>query len=66
MQSAYVFAKPHANTPEVRKVIEEKFKAMSIKILSEGEITGEDIDAKKFIDVHYYAIASKATSLVCS
>jgi nucleoside diphosphate kinase len=63
MQSAYVFAKPHANTTEVRDAITKKFGEVGIKVLSEGEITGETIDEKKYIDQHYYAIASKATIL---
>ena len=61
MQTAYVFAKPHANTPAVRTKIKAKFADMGIHIKSEGEISGEMIDKKGFIDQHYYAIASKAT-----
>ena len=34
-----------------------------MKILSETVITGSEIDSKKLIDQHYYAIASKATIL---
>lgn len=34
-----------------------------ITIIKELEISGEEIDAKKLIDQHYYAIASKATLL---
>ena len=61
MNTAFVFAKPHANTPEVRSVIEAKFKEKGIKILSEGDVTGEEIDSKGYIDQHYYAIAEKST-----
>merc|ERR1712125_146099 len=32
-------------------------------ILSTGSISGSEIDEKKYIDQHYYAIASKATIL---
>ena len=35
----------------------------SINVMSEGDISGKDIDEKKLIDQHYYAIASKATLL---
>jgi len=63
LQSAYVFAKPHANTPAVISAIKAKFSEMEIGILKEGEITGPAIDEKKLIDQHYYAIASKATIL---
>ena len=37
--------------------------AKGVTIVSDGAITSEDIDSKKFIDQHYYAIASKATIL---
>jgi len=63
MQSAFVFAKPHANEPAVVELIKQKFDEMGIKITSEGDISGKEIDDNKFIDQHYYAIASKATIL---
>jgi len=63
MQSAFVFAKPHANTPAVVELIKQKFDEVGITITSEGEISGKEIDDNKFIDQHYYAIASKATIL---
>ena len=59
--TAYVFAKPHANTPAVLDVIKAKFAAKGITILQEGEVTGEQIDSKGYIDQHYYAIAEKST-----
>lgn len=61
MNTAFVFAKPHANTPEVLKVIKGKFDEKGIKVLKEGEVAGEEIDKKGFIDQHYYAIAEKST-----
>lgn len=63
LQSAFVFTKPHANTPAVREAVSAKFKSVGIKIVSEGDMDGPTIDAKKYIDQHYYAIASKATLL---
>eukprot|EP00961_Rhodomonas_salina_P287380 3882905-Rhodomonas_salina.1 len=66
MQSAFVFAKPHANTPEVQELIKKKFAEVGIKVLSDGEIAGPVIDDKKYIDQHYYSIASKATILKSS
>jgi len=63
MQTAFVFAKPHANTPAVRKLIAEKFAEVGVTILSEGDLDGPTIDSKMYIDQHYYAIASKATLL---
>jgi nucleoside diphosphate kinase len=63
MQSAFVFAKPHANTPAVVELIKQKFDEVGITITSEGDINGKEIDDNKFIDQHYYAIASKATIL---
>jgi len=58
---AYVFAKPHANTPGVLDVIKAKFAEKGITVLKEGVVTGEEIDAKGYIDQHYYAIAEKST-----
>ena len=63
LQSAYVFVKPHANNAAVIEEVKKKFAEKEIGILKEGEITGETIDAKQYIDQHYYAIASKATIL---
>jgi nucleoside diphosphate kinase len=60
-QSAFVFIKPHANFDAVKKLVQDKFAAVGIKILSDGRIDGPTIDSKKYIDQHYYAIASKAT-----
>ena len=61
--AAFVFVKPHANTDATRALVKETLAAKGITIVSEGTITSEDIDSKKYIDQHYYAIASKATIL---
>lgn len=61
--SAFVFIKPHAVTPKVEKLVSETLAAKGITILKEGKIASEEIDSKKLIDQHYYAIASKATIL---
>jgi len=61
LNSAFVFIKPHANTASTVALVKKTFGARGIRILSEGEITGEKIDADMLIDQHYYAIASKAT-----
>ena len=37
-----------------------KFADAQITVTGDGSITAEQIDADKLIDVHYYAIASKA------
>lgn len=58
---AFVFIKPAANNPNVQKVVSEKFASKGIRIVSEGEYTGKQIDEGRYIDQHYYAIASKAT-----
>ena len=60
-QSAFVFVKPHANTEAVQALVKDKFAKVGIRIASEGTIDGPTIDAKLYIDQHYYAIASKAT-----
>jgi len=61
MNSAFVFAKPHANTPAVLDVIKAKFAEKGIKVVKEGVVSGEEIDSKGYIDQHYYAIAEKST-----
>ena len=61
--SAFVFIKPHANTPAAQKLAVKTLTEKGIKIVSEGTLTAETIDQKKLIDQHYYAIASKATIL---
>uniref|UniRef100_A0A7S4SLT1 Nucleoside-diphosphate kinase n=1 Tax=Ditylum brightwellii TaxID=49249 RepID=A0A7S4SLT1_9STRA len=61
--SAFVFIKPHANTAKAQELVKAKLIENGITILSECDITGPEIDSKKLIDQHYYAIASKATLL---
>lgn len=61
--SAFVFVKPHANTEATRELVKSKLLSAGLTILSECDIDGPEIDSKKLIDQHYYAIASKATIL---
>lgn len=61
--AAFVFVKPHAVTPAVNQMVRDGLTAKGLKILSEGDLSSEEIDQKKLIDQHYYAIASKATIL---
>ena len=61
--SAFVFIKPHANTPKSQALVSSTLKGKGITISTEGELTGEQIDHGMLIDQHYYAIASKATLL---
>jgi hypothetical protein len=56
--SAFVFVKPHANTPMVQKLVREKLVAAGCTILSEIDIDGKTIDEQKLIDQHYYAIGA--------
>jgi len=63
MQSAFVFIKPHAVTPEVQALVYGYFSGAGFSVTLEGELSAEVIDEKKLIDQHYYAIASKATLL---
>jgi nucleoside diphosphate kinase len=59
--SAFVFVKPHAVTPPTIELVKSKLEGAGLTILQEGDISSEDIDSKKLVDQHYYAIASKAT-----
>jgi hypothetical protein len=54
--SAFVFVKPHANTPATQKLVRDGLAKAGITILSEDDIAGSVIDEKKLIDQHYYAI----------
>jgi len=58
---AFVFIKPHANTPKFQAVVKQTLADFGVNINESGSITGEQIDKHKYIDQHYYAIASKAT-----
>ena len=60
---AFIFIKPHAVTDPVKKLVKDRLLEKGLKIQSEGLIMSEQIDKKKLIDQHYYAIASKATIL---
>jgi hypothetical protein len=61
--SAFVFIKPHANTPQAQSLVKSTLTSKGIRIEQEGELTAEQIDKGMLIDQHYYAIASKATLL---
>eukprot|EP00656_Telonema_subtile_P022547 TRINITY_DN2372_c0_g1_i1.p1 TRINITY_DN2372_c0_g1~~TRINITY_DN2372_c0_g1_i1.p1 ORF type:complete len:968 (-),score=420.48 TRINITY_DN2372_c0_g1_i1:110-3013(-) len=63
VNQAFVFIKPHAVTDAVKTLVSEGLAAKGVKVLREGSIASEEIDSKKLIDQHYYAIASKATIL---
>mmetsp|Transcript_8438 Transcript_8438/g.13998 ORF Transcript_8438/g.13998 Transcript_8438/m.13998 type:complete len:330 (+) Transcript_8438:23-1012(+) len=63
VNAAFVFIKPHANNTKTQQLVASTLASKGIKIVSEGEFTGEQIDAGMHIDQHYYAIASKATLL---
>lgn len=58
--SALVFIKPHATTCGTADLVRAKLEKAGCTILKEGSITGTEIDEKRLIDQHYYAIASKA------
>merc|ERR1719197_435023 len=61
--SAFVFIKPHAVTDAAKALVKEKLAEEGIAIVREGSLGAAEIDEKKLIDQHYYAIASKATIL---
>lgn len=61
--NAFVFLKPHAVTDKAKEEVSKFLESKQIKITKEGSIPASQIDEKKLIDQHYYAIASKATIL---
>jgi nucleoside diphosphate kinase len=61
--TAFLFIKPHANTPAAQELVSNELKRRGLAIVNEGEFNSEQIDQQMLIDQHYYAIASKATLL---
>lgn len=61
--SALVFIKPHANTQATQDLVIDKLNSANIRILTQVDIGGKEIDEQGLIDQHYYSIASKATIL---
>jgi hypothetical protein len=58
---AFVFIKPHAVTDKVKELVTKILTENEIEIKKEGSIEAKEIDERKCIDKHYYAIAAKAT-----
>jgi nucleoside diphosphate kinase len=58
---AFVFIKPHAVTDKVKDLVTKIFEKREIEVKKEGSIEAKEIDERKCIDKHYYAIAAKAT-----
>lgn len=54
---ALIFAKPHAYTPEVLKLVPEFLSERGIEVLREGSVAAAQIDEQGIIDAHYAAIA---------
>jgi hypothetical protein len=61
--SALIFIKPHANTQATRDLVIDKLNSANIRVLSQVDIGGKEIDERGLIDRHYYSIASKAIIL---
>lgn len=55
---AFIFIKPHANTPAVQDLVDAELKAQNFTVTAKGQLSAEEIGSK--IDIHYGAIASKA------
>ena len=61
--SAFVFLKPHAVTDACKALVKQRLADEGIQVVGEGALGAAEIDEKRLIDQHYYAIASKATIL---
>lgn len=66
VNTALVFVKPDANVPDVVSFVEEKFNELSIKILTRGVLTAEQLESDKIIDSHYGYIATVAMEIIPS
>jgi len=60
---AFLFLKPHACNNKTVPFVKAELKRHGIRILEDGEISGQEIDENNYMDHHYYPIASKATLL---
>ncbi|GBG31962.1 Hypothetical Protein FCC1311_081872 [Hondaea fermentalgiana] len=60
---ALIFIKPHADTPKAKVFVEDFLAEKNIEILSEGDLTGSEIDKRGIIDEHYAHIAKVALRL---
>lgn len=56
--AAFVFIKPHANMAPTQALVRSKILQAGLSIVSEKEILAKEIDDKKLIDQHYYAIGT--------
>ena len=54
-QSAFVFIKPHADTPSVRSLVSSHLTAAGCTITATGTFSGPEIASEGFIDKHYYS-----------
>jgi len=61
--SAFVFVKPAAVTPQTCQLVEKTFADMGITVTGSGKLDARTIDKEQLIDTHYGAIASKAVKL---
>jgi len=63
VHTAFTFVKPHAMTEGTKAFVRDHLAANGIHVVSEGQISGKEIDQLKLIDRHYGAIADKAIRL---
>lgn len=61
--SAFVFVKPAALTPQTVALVQKQFDHFGIRVTNSGVIDAKTIDKEQLIDTHYGAIAHKAMNL---
>jgi len=60
---AFMFLKPHANTPQAIERVKEMLASHNIKVCDEGSMDAETMDKKRIIDRHYGGLAEKALDI---
>jgi len=60
---AFIYLKPHANTPSAQKLVREHLSKCNVEILKDGSIDAVEIERRRVIDKHYNSIASKALDI---
>jgi len=58
--NAFMFLKPHANTPAAREFVLRTLKNAGIGVVTQGSISTEQIAKEGLIDTHYGSLAMKA------
>jgi hypothetical protein len=60
VETAFVYIKPHANTPLTRQICTSFFKSKGVEVAEEGDVKGTDVDSEMMFDKQYFKFADYA------